>query len=115
MKPTAGSALPISAANRGSSAMMFYLLKIIVIWLLLEMAAMVNGAVRDKLIAPVIDQAIALPLSGVSLWFDMTLAFEYLVGHYMLAKSWHNIHDGFNPRGGNLFLMVLLVTAAAPW
>ena len=41
--------------------MMFYLLKIIVIWLLLEMAAMVNGAVRDNLLAPAIGQAIALP------------------------------------------------------
>jgi len=41
--------------------MMFYLLNIIVIWRLLAMAAMVNGAVRDKLIAPAIGQAIALP------------------------------------------------------
>lgn len=48
----------------------------------------------------------------------MTLAFEYLLGRYVLAKSWRNIRDGFNPRGRNLFLMVvmvLLVTAAAPW
>lgn len=100
--------------------MMFYLLNIIVIWRLLAMAAMVNGAVRDKLIAPAIGQAIALPLNGVSLQVGMTLAFEYLFGRYVLAKSWRNIRDGFNPRGRNLFLMVLmvvmvlLVTAAAP-
>jgi hypothetical protein len=103
--------------------MMFYLLNIIVIWRLLAMAAMVNGAVRDKLIAPAIGQAIALPcpalpLNGASLQVGMTLAFEYLLGRYVLAKSWRNIRDGFNPRGRNLFLMVvmvLLVTAAAPW
>ena len=123
---------------------MLLLLKIAAIWLLIALAAIINGAVRDKLVAPTVGSGIALPLSGFSLalivfaatyqtlpwlglrsendylligslWVAMTLAFEYLFGHYVMAKSWDDIHDGFNPRGGNLFLMVLLVTAAAPW
>ena len=114
------------------------------IWLLIVVAAIINGTIREKLLTPWLGAEISLPLSGITLsalvlvitygtlaifgkakanvyifiglfWLALTLAFEYLFGHFVLGKSWHEISQVFNVQDGNLFSVVLIVTAIAPW
>lgn len=119
-------------------------LKTIVIWFVMVVAAIVNGVIRDKLITPILGLNISLPLSGVMLslavllivYFSipffgnrvkltflligiglvsMTLAFELLFGHYMLGKPWETILQVFNIIEGDLFIVVLCVSLLSPY
>jgi len=114
------------------------------IWLLIVVAAIINGALREKLLTPLIGAHLSLPISGITLsvlvfvityftlpffgnvksrvyifiglfWIILTLAFEYLFGHYVMGKSWYEINQVFDVRNGNLFTVVLAVTAFSPW
>ena len=114
------------------------------VWLLLVAGAMVNGVARQQLMVPLFGNDLALSLSGITLsllvlviawltvpllgarhpaallavgalWVALTLAFEYLFGHYVLDKPWQQIHRVFDIAGGDLFALVLLVAAVAPW
>ncbi len=124
--------------------MVLIISKSVGIWLLIVVAAIINGAVRDKLLTPWLGAEISLPFSGITLsalvlvitygalaifgkvkarvyifigllWLVLTLAFEYLFGHFVLGKSWYEISQVLNVRNGNLFSIVLLITAASPW
>lgn len=75
--------------------MYLFFLKGVAIWVLLLVVAILNAAVRDKLLAPLLGQEIALPLSGILLSilvFLITLALIPLLGtgttasiHYWLV------------------------------
>lgn len=120
------------------------MLKSIGIWLLIVIAAIINGAIRDKLLTPLIGAHLSLPISGITLsflvfvityfaipvfgniksrgyifiglfWIILTLAFEYLFGHYVIGKSWYEINQVFDVYNGNLFTVVLVVTGLSPW
>ncbi len=119
-------------------------LKALGIWLIIVMAAMANGLFREKILASLFAAKVALALSGLLLsllvlvvafifipflhiqqqglyfavgvlWVMLTLSFECLFGHFVLGKSWQEIMRVFNLRNGDLFIVVLLLTAAAPW
>lgn len=110
----------------------------------MAVAAIVNGGLRDKVIAKTIGDNIALPLSGFSLsviiftivyftiavfgkvsgntyilvglfWLVITLIFEFGFGHYIGGKPWHELFQILNITTGNLFLLVLIVTTVSPW
>lgn len=116
----------------------------VLLWFVLAMVAVLNGLLRETVLAPVLGERLALPVSGILLstllilvvylaqprlgvtdtrscfllgllWLAMTLCFEYLFGHYIAGKAWSEIHQVFNPAGGNLFLLVMLATLTAPW
>jgi hypothetical protein len=118
--------------------------KAALIWLLIVIMAIVNAAIREKLLAPIISSRIALPVSGMLLsvfvfliaflsipffsstegksyifigvaWLVLTLLFEFLFGHFFVGKPWHEILQVFNIRKGDLFIVALLVTLIAPW
>lgn len=118
--------------------------KSIAVWLVIVIAAIFNGAIREKRLTPFIGSDISLPLSGITLsalvfiityfaipffgnvksrvylligvfWILLTLAFEYLFGHYVMGTPWHEIHQVFTLLNGNLFIIVLIVTALSPW
>jgi hypothetical protein len=120
------------------------LFKAIGIWVLLVVVAVLNGVIREKLLAPRIGACRALPLSGVLLsvviflitlilipifqpslpwhywlvggtWVSMTVAFEYLFGHYVMEHSWRELTETYNVRTGNLWSLVLLTTAISPY
>jgi hypothetical protein len=124
--------------------MMSVILKATGIWLLIVVAAIINGLLREKLVAPMLGIETALPISGVTLsiviflfslmsvsfigssetktylfigiyWVLLTLSFEFLFGHYVVGKSWHELMQVFNIQKGDLFLVVLFVTAFSPW
>ncbi|MGA1847584.1 hypothetical protein [Deferribacter abyssi] len=120
------------------------LLKATGIWFVIVVAAIMNGALREKILVPIIGSDLALPLSGVSLaiivfvvslifipfistsepkiyitiglfWVVLTLLFEFIFGHYIAGKSWKDVMQVFNVKKGDLFLVVLCITAISPW
>lgn len=101
------------------------LFKAIGIWLVIVVAAILNGVFREKVLVPTIGASMALPLSGILLaalaflvtlllvsfigssvakiyiwvgflWAALTLSFEFLFGHYVVGKSWQEIMQVFN-------------------
>jgi hypothetical protein len=119
-------------------------IKSVGIWLLIVIAAIINGAIREKLLIPLIGSDVSIPLSGITLsvlvliityftitflgelkarvyvfiglfWIILTVAFEYLFGHYVIGKTWYEINQIFSLRQGNLFIVALIVTASSPW
>ena len=56
-------------------------------------------------------QAIAIGL----LWFVMTIAFEFLFGHYVTGHSWQHLFHDYNLLAGRIWLLVLLWVAGAPY
>jgi hypothetical protein len=124
--------------------MALLVVKVLGIWVLLALCAIINGAVRDKLVAPLIGERLALPLSGVSLsllifcvtlilvpflgtsssrgfwfvgivWVLMTLAFECIFGHYGMDEPWGKIIEVFYIHRGNLYLLALVAAALSPY
>lgn len=114
------------------------------IWLLLMLVAIVNGVLREQILVPALGMNVALPVSGISLsvlvlvvsyfslpwfgqhaastflfvglqWLLITLIFEFVFGHYVVGKSWHDLIQVFNVTSGDLFLLVLLVSLFGPY
>jgi hypothetical protein len=48
-------------------------------------------------------------------WLVLTLAFEFLFGHLVAEKPWQELMQVFDIRKGDLFIVVLFATLAAPW
>ncbi|SDW13901.1 hypothetical protein [Marinobacter mobilis] len=109
------------------------------IWLLIAALAVVNGIFREQVLVPLVGAQLALPTSGVLLalivlavtfvsvrwlagpywcvggqWLVMTLLFEFGFGHWVADKPWPQLMQTFNVCSGDLFVLVLLVTLAAP-
>jgi hypothetical protein len=49
------------------------------------------------------------------LWLVLTLAFEFLFGHYVAGASFDTLLADYDLLRGRLWPLVLLSTAAAPW
>lgn len=122
---------------------MIFAAKAAAVWLVMVVAAVLNGFARDNLLSPLIGDNMALPVSGISLslliliiawiaapllgaarvssyilvgilWVLLTLMFEYTFGHYVAGESWAQINQMFNLRDGNFFILVLLTALLAP-
>ncbi len=120
------------------------LIKATGVWLIMMIAAILNGALREKVLNPLLGQDWALPLSGIvlslmvfliawlmtpligatrtqgyivtgCLWVALTLAFEYLFGHFIAGRPWHEINRVFKLVDGNLFVLVILALGMSPW
>ena len=120
------------------------ILRAVVIWLFIAALAVVNGVIRESVVAPYVGEVLALSLSGIILslivftvtyfsfsfmgikeklgcflvgaqWVLMTLAFEFVFGHYVAGKSWVEIIQVFNVARGDLFTLVIMVTFFSPF
>ncbi len=49
------------------------------------------------------------------IWLIMTVAFEFLFGHYVTGHSWSRLLQDYNLMKGRLWLLVLIWTALAPY
>jgi hypothetical protein len=56
-------------------------------------------------------QAIAIGL----IWLALTVAFEFLFGHYFMKHPWSRLLHDYNIFEGRLWLLVLLWVTAAPY
>lgn len=119
------------------------LTKAIVIWLAILGVAVANGALREAILIPYFGKVAGLALSGVllsgliiaiafftlpwvgvhrglqlfgvgALWLMLTLAFEFLLGS-LQDKSWPAMFEAYTFKDGNIWSVVLVITAAAPF
>jgi hypothetical protein len=113
------------------------------VWAAILLAAIGNGALRDKFLADVFGPTAARFASGLmlcavilaaaalsarwlgtrsdrsrwligALWLALTLVFEVSVG-YAQHQSWERLLDAYRFQGGNLWPLVLLTIFIAPW
>jgi len=117
--------------------------KAVVVWVAILALAIVNGALRDMVVAGFVGRAAARAASGVilcmciflaaliaapwlgrlstrtwwgigMLWLTLTVVFETAVG-YAQHGSWQTLLDAYTLQGGNLWPLVLLATLVSPW
>lgn len=118
--------------------------KALSIWLGILALAMVNGMLREAVLVPAMGRTLGLVFSGVLLssiilavayltlpwlgampvaraiaigigWLLLTLAFEFTFGRLVQGKPWPEILGAYTFKDGDIWSIVLLVTAAAPY
>ena len=117
--------------------------KAVVVWVAILGLAIINGALRDAVVAEIVGPTAARAASGVilciciflaaltatrwfgrlpskawwgigTLWLTLTVVFETAVGYAQLG-SWRALLDAYTLQGGNLWPLVLLATLVSPW
>lgn len=53
-------------------------------------------------------------LAGGVLWLAMTIAFEFLFGHYVAGKPWSHLAENCNLAAGHLWPLILVWVCLAP-
>jgi hypothetical protein len=48
-------------------------------------------------------------------WTALTLAFEFLFGHYVSGQSWRALRADYDVTRGRLWPLVVAATALGPW
>jgi hypothetical protein len=118
-------------------------LRAIAVWFVLLVVAVANGAAREGLIRPrlgertghaistiLLSAAILLvawltigwlrpaaPLDALligGLWLALTVAFEFLGGHYLFGNPWSKLLADYNVLRGRIWVLVLVATVLAP-
>lgn len=118
--------------------------KAIILWFVLMLLAIINGTVRVKWIIPSTGLTAGLAISTLLLctlilvatwssiawmgprtngeairigllWLCMTLCFEFGAGHFVFKKPWPELLADYNIVKGRIWILVLFVTAMAPW
>ena len=119
-------------------------LKAIGVWLAILVCAILNGALREGVLLRWFGKPIAPLVSGVLLslimlavtwialpwfgrlaassyayvgagWLSLTLGFEFAFGRLVQHQSWQQLLDAYTFKDGNVWPLVLVVTAIAPW
>ena len=118
--------------------------KAFVVWLGILMLAIANGALREAVLIPELGKLPGLILSGILLsgviiavayftlpwigrapvasyavigmgWLCLTIIFEFTFGHIVQGKPWSQLFEPYMFRGGNIWPIVLLAAAVAPY
>jgi hypothetical protein len=116
----------------------------LVVWLGLLVLAIANAGVREALITPGMGASAGHVISTITLcaailvlswltigwirprssgdawaigglWFGLTVAFEFLAGHYLFGNPWSRLLEDYNVLRGRVWVLVLLTTALAPF
>jgi hypothetical protein len=119
------------------------LLRTVIVWFVLLVIAIANGAVREALLIPATGEAAGRAISTVMLslaililtwatirwirprtpgdawriggvWVALTLAFEFLAGHYLFGTPWSALREDYDVLHGRIWVLVLVTTAVAP-
>jgi hypothetical protein len=115
----------------------------LVIWCALLVIAILNGALRVAWLIPRFGDAWGHIVSTVSLsaaivllaaytigwmrprtwgetwiigacWLGLTIAFEFLGGHYLFGRPWDTLLADYNLSQGRIWIVVLVATAVGP-
>jgi hypothetical protein len=118
-------------------------LRSVVVWFALLGVAVANGAVREGLIRPRFGELTGHAVSSIllsaaillvawfaigwlrpaaprdalligGLWLALTLAFEFLAGHYLFGHPWSKLLADYNLLRGRIWVLVLVATAFGP-
>jgi len=116
---------------------------VILMWLLFMVAAVLNGSLREFVIAPLIGEypahlmataiLCAIILVGACIfvrlqrlqetrtllqvgvmWLVATVLFEFVFGHYVIGHSWERLLADYNLLQGRVWVLVLLVELVGP-
>ena len=116
----------------------------ILLWLGLLLLAIINGVIRDFIYLKKFGEHKAHQLSTIILlllittysyfvfgywklhseneailvgilWLILTLAFEFLFGHFVAKHSWKKLLANYNVFAGNLWTLILIWTAIVPF
>lgn len=119
-------------------------LKYSLLWFPLPVIFIANGIIRQFGYAPYMSELAAHQLSTViglillgayvwaierlwplasgaqaavvgAVWLLLTVAFEFLFGHFVVGHPWSALLHDYNLAAGRLWLLVPLWTALAPW
>lgn len=119
-------------------------IKAFAIWLSILVLAIANGMLREAILIPILGKPPGLILSGALLsgailavayfalpwlgrasvaryiaigfgWLCLTLAFEFAFGLLIQGKPWSQILEAYTFKDGNIWPLVLLITAIAPY
>ena len=119
------------------------ILRAAAVWVAIAAVAVANGAFRDLVLVPRMGETAARATSTVLLsiaivlaaavsiawispvphrdawriglfWLGLTLAFEFLAGHYLFGVPWSRIIGDYNILQGRIWVLVLIVTLVAP-
>jgi len=118
-------------------------MRALALWFAILVSAFVNGFLREALLSPRFGPAAAGVISTIllillilgitwlgmpwiapqsardalavgALWLALTLAFEFLAGHYLFGDSWQKLLAEYNVFAGRIWIFVPLVTLFAP-
>jgi hypothetical protein len=113
------------------------------VWFLFLFLAVMNGGLRDAVLTPRLGEPGEHVIGTITLctamlvvtwltigwirpakstealligggWVLMTVAFEFLAGHYVFRTSWARLLADYNLFGGRIWLLVLATSAFAP-
>ena len=119
------------------------LFKALGVWILLATLAIINGTIRTFLILPALGEQAAhvtgtviylllqfaviyffikknsiigmKELISIGLfWLFLTIAFEFIFGHYVMNHPWEKLFADYNILKGRLWILVLLNNLIAP-
>jgi len=119
------------------------LIRALLAWLVLLALAVVNGAARETWLIPRIGGSAGHAASSLSLsalifllswvaigwinpatardafliglaWLALTLAFEFIAGHYVFRKPWNELLADYDVLSGRMWVIVLVTTTLAP-
>src|SRR5512133_2213828 len=118
-------------------------LRALAIWFVILILANVNGALRElwliprlgeqlgRVVSPLILSGLVLLVSWLAirwmapgtasdalkigvLWLVLTLAFEFLAGHYGFGEPWAVLLEEYHIERGRIWVLVLLTVLLAP-
>jgi hypothetical protein len=118
-------------------------LRSLLIWLVILLLAIINGAFRQAVLIPRMNERAAhvastlllsvlvvaatwmvLPWVGPMttgeawtvgmLWLLLTVAFEFLAGHYLFGTPWQTLLLDYNITQGHIWPLALMVTLVSP-
>ncbi|HTD91087.1 MAG TPA: hypothetical protein VK663_10525 [Burkholderiales bacterium] len=119
------------------------LLKALALWIAILVLAIINGTLREKALIPAMGAFGGLIASGIALsvcivlvaflgapwygplpssqyrliglfWLLLTVLFEFSFGRFVQHKDWEQLVQAYAFKGGNLWPVVLAVTALSP-
>lgn len=119
------------------------MLRFVLMWFGLLLLAIINGTIRDFTYLDSLGEHRAHQLSTITLlvlmsvycyfifgewklssseqavlvgivWLILTLAFEFLFGHFVGGHSWEKLFAQYNIFSGNLWILIIIWTAILP-
>ena len=118
-------------------------IRAVLVWLIILLLAILNGGLRQELLIPRLGEQVGRVLSPIILavlvllaawiftpwirpattrdawlvglfWLGLTLAFEFLAGHYLFGDPWERLLAEYNVARGRLWVFVPMTTLIAP-
>ncbi|MCB0834795.1 MAG: hypothetical protein KDC45_15100 [Bacteroidetes bacterium] len=120
------------------------ILRSVFTWIILLLLAIANGSLRTFVIAPQVGDLRGHQISTVllcsligtlswltiswikpsraghawlvgGLWVLLTLAFEFLAGHYLFGNSWEKLLFDYQLFSGRIWILALITTFVSPY